>query len=248
MIKRKRYFWLMAVWLCFFWSFSYGAAGQAWDDVDVSETPAPYREIIQKANSMILNGVDDGGSVEDGYYALSELGFYLNQAELLDQVGYAVQDLSGDGIPELIIGEITRPDMPDSDSNLIYALYTLDADDQARLVFEGWYRNAYRYVGDGRFMYLGAGGAASSMFGMCGLSRDGKDLIWSDYYFTIPREGNYEIIDYYYNTSGKSDTQGSQRLDISEDAFWQISDRLQDEAILIELAPFRISAATASRN
>ena len=74
---------------------------------------------------------------------------------------------------------------------------------------------------------------------MCGLSRDGKDLIWSDYYFTIPREGNYEIIDYYYNTSGKSETQGSQRLDISEDAFWQISDRLQDEAILIELAPFR---------
>ena len=95
----------MAVWLCFFWSFSYGAAGQAWDDVDVSETPAPYREIIQKANSMILNGVDDGGSVEDGYYALSELGFYLNQAELLDQVGYAVQDLSGDGVPELIIGD-----------------------------------------------------------------------------------------------------------------------------------------------
>ena len=85
---------------------------------------------------MILNGVDDGGSVEDGYYALSELGFYLNQAELLDQVGYAVQDLSGDGVPELIIGEITRPDMPDSDSNLVYALYTLDADDQARLVFE----------------------------------------------------------------------------------------------------------------
>ena len=112
MIKRKRYFWLMAVWLCLFCFSSYGAAGQAWDDVDVSETPAPYREIIQKANSMILNGVDDGESVEDGYYALSELGFYLNQAELLDQVGYAVQDLSGDGIPELIIGEITRPDMP----------------------------------------------------------------------------------------------------------------------------------------
>ncbi len=239
MIKRKRYFWLMAVWLCLFCFSSYGAAGQAWDDVDVSETPAPYREIIQKANSMILNGVDDGGSVEDGYYALSELGFYLNQAELLDQVGYAVQDLSGDGVPELIIGEITRPDMPDSDSNLIYALYTLDADDQARVVFEGWYRNAYRYAGDGRFMYLGAGGAASSMFGMCGLTQDGKKLIWSDYYFTIPREGDYEIIDYYYNTSGKSETQGSQRLDISEDAFWQISDRLQDEAILIELAPFR---------
>ena len=239
MIKRKRYFWLMAVWLCLFCFSSYGAAGQAWDDVDVSETPAPYREIIQKANSMILNGADDAESVEDGYYALSELGFYLNQAELLDQVGYAVQDLSGDGVPELILGEIIRSDMPGPDSNMIYALYTLDADDQARLVFEGWYRNAYRYAGDGRFMYLGAGGAASSMFGMCGLSRDGKDLIWSDYYFTIPREGNYEIIDYYYNTSGKSETQGSQRLDISEDAFWQISDRLQDEAILIELAPFR---------
>ena len=52
MIKRKRYFWLMAVWLCLFCFSSYGAAGQAWDDVDVSETPAPYREIIQKANSM----------------------------------------------------------------------------------------------------------------------------------------------------------------------------------------------------
>ena len=50
------------------------------------------------------------------------------------------------------------------------ALYTL-VDGKPELVFEGWYRNSYVYMGDGHFYYYGANSAAENGQGVFYLTK-----------------------------------------------------------------------------
>ena len=72
----------------------------------------------------------------------------------LENIGYAIIDIDGDGIEELLIGVMVEDEFY---SNMIFELYTLDDKGVHRLVFDSSERNRYYYAGENRFANLGSG-------------------------------------------------------------------------------------------
>lgn len=107
----------------------------------------------------------------------------------LNYYGYIIQDFSGDGIPELIIAS------KDSSQNVL-TLYTL-VNNQPVNVFYGWSRSCNYYAGGSTFIYNGSGGAAYSSTGLFSLSKDGRQAVYSEYYYTEPGSSLSDIGTYF---------------------------------------------------
>ena len=71
----------------------------------------------------------------------------------LENLGYAIADIDGDGVPELLIGTIHGDEFYDK---MIFSLYTLDENGVNKQVFDGTERNRYYYAGENRFANLGS--------------------------------------------------------------------------------------------
>lgn len=126
------------------------------------------------------------------------------------EMGYLIEDLSGDGIPELAVGGLY---------GMINALYTL-VDGKPELVFEGWYRSSYVYMGDGHFYYYGDNSAAENGQGVFYLTKDGTELKCESFLFTgLNRDGD---IDVYYNETGSWDPAESEKSDMTAEEFWAL--------------------------
>lgn len=74
----------------------------------------------------------------------------------LEELGYAIADLDGDGAAELLVGFCGEHD---DFRNMIFSLYVLNAeqDNAPLLVLDSNERNLYYYAGDNRFANVGAG-------------------------------------------------------------------------------------------
>ena len=77
----------------------------------------------------------------------------------LENLGYAIADIDGDGVPELLIGSIHGDEFYDK---MIFSLYTLDENGVNKLVFDGTERNRYYYAGENRFANLGSSASNDS--------------------------------------------------------------------------------------
>lgn len=147
--------------------------------------------------------------------------------------GYLVQDINGNGTPELMVGEDSDTD----EGNLIYTLYTC-ADDRPVHVFESFARSSYTWLGDGKFFYFGSSGAANSGFGVFFLPPEGTELECENFWFSDIKPGTEDEIAYYNNQSGSWKADESEELDISQDEFWDIEEELRGSTQKIELTQF----------
>lgn len=126
------------------------------------------------------------------------------------EMGYLIEDLSGDGIPELAVGGLY---------GMTNALYTL-VDGKPKLIFEGWYRNSYIYMGDGHFYYYGDNSAAENGQGVFYLTKDGTELECESFLFTgLNSDGNHVV---YYNETGSWDPLESEKSDMTAEEFWAL--------------------------
>ena len=126
------------------------------------------------------------------------------------EMGYLIEDLSGDGIPELAVGGL---------NGMTNALYTL-VDGKPELVFEGWYRSSYVYMGDGHFYYYGANSAAENGQGVFYLTKDGTELECESFLFTgLNSDGDLDV---YYNETGSWDPAESEKSDMTAEDFWAL--------------------------
>ena len=201
------------------------------------EKEAPdYTKVYSRVLEAHLRLIKNGGEEEfEGSTGAWEAVAGLGTEEALNCIGYTIEDISGDGIPELLVGEISEE--ADSFGTMIYALYNC-AKGVPECTFEGWYRNAYYWMGDGNFAYSGSGDAAYSMFGMTALSEDGSALEWQEYYFTHEKDENFEEIGFYYNMTGETDPAASEELDISLDEFWDLEAQILEKRQWLQLTSF----------
>ena len=126
------------------------------------------------------------------------------------EMGYLIEDLSGDGIPELAVGEC---------SGMTNALYTL-VDGKPELVFEGWYRSSYVYMGDGYFYYYGSNSASESGQGVFHLTKNGTGLECESFLFTgLNSDGDLEV---YCNETGSWNPAESEKADMTAEDFWAL--------------------------
>ena len=126
------------------------------------------------------------------------------------EMGYLIEDLSGDGIPELAVGGL---------NGMTNALYTL-VDGKPELVFEGWYRSSYVYMGDGYFYYYGSNSASESGQGVFHLTKNGTGLECESFLFTgLNSDGDLEV---YCNETGSWNPAESEKADMTAEDFWAL--------------------------
>ena len=199
-----------------------------------------YLEIYEPVLSSYYNNIKTGygqeETVPEGHTGLAEAFNAYENDNMTDVIGYAVTDLSGDDMPELVVGEVYDEDF-NSGYNILYAIYTC-AGNEPVLTAECFARNQFNNLGEGRFSYYGSAGAANTAFGTCAIKEDGTGFIWEDFYFTDYDKDSPDVINYYHNTTGEWNGDLSEKLDIEDEEFWMISDELSSGVVPFELEPF----------
>ena len=194
-------------------------------DADKLETPEPdgallaaYEAILERSVEVLASGGDI--EIKDGETGLLEACYGGTG------VGYAIEDLNADGVPELILGP--------ADGSSIYALYTGSGSEPV-LLLEGWARNYWQYLGGGRFYVFGAGGVSYNMVGTFVLPRDGQELACEDFYFTYELDESFEEFSVFHNTEGLWDTSVSEQLDMTYDDLWALDEEWSAQAQPLDL-------------
>ena len=195
-------------------------------EAEKPKTPEPDGALLAAYEAILERSVEvlaSGGDIEIGD---GEMGLLEAAYQDADGVGYAIEDLNADGVPELILGP--------ADGNSIYALYTGNGSEPV-LLLEGWARNYWQYLGGGRFYVSGSGGVAYNMVGTFALSRDGRELVCEDFYFTYELDENFEEFGVFHNTEGLWDTSVSELLDMTYDDLWALDAQWSAQAQPLKL-------------
>ena len=137
----------------------------------------------------------------------------------LTALGYAVEDLSGDGVPELVIGFL-----PDH-SIFQYAVYTL-VDGRPQVVFEDE-EGSLGYLGNGSFHYVASLPTGMGL-GTVSLSNDGAQILWEDFYFTLDDIFGGGAVTIYHNTTGSLDPAESELTDWTMEYFYAWEPEYED--------------------
>lgn len=210
---------------------------------EVTEDAVPdYEGTLDRYYKLIASGAEDYDP-DNGETGVFEVVMGMGSEDALDHIGYAILDISGDGVPELLIGAIEDVSAPNQTGSETFAVYH-QVNGETSLTFDGWGRNGYRYLGEGKFLYQGSSGAMYSIFGTYTISPDGSSLSNDDYYFTYEKDETFEEIGFYHNTIGEMDKAVSKELDMTAEEFWQMEEALMDQVQGIELTHFRIFEET----
>lgn len=114
-----------------------------------------YEELISELTA-IMKGQDSGKlTVEEDY---SVMFSWLTGQPASVNLGYTLLDVDGNGIQELLVGEIYgEPEQ----GTVLYDMYTI-RDGKILHVFDGWDRNRYYLLTNGNFINQGSSGAMQS--------------------------------------------------------------------------------------
>ena len=206
------------------------------DNEDTVDYEALYKPVLDEFFGLASGEYDENNIPEGGTALLEGNGWSGSNAMLWDS-GYMIDDLSGDGVPELLIGSTAGEEYEVAAGTMIYALFTA-ADGQAKLTLEGAYRNAYCILEDGSIFNQGSGGAAYHIFGLYNLSEDGTALTCRDCWFTHEKDGNFEDIRCWHNTVGEMDPAVSEELSMPLDEFWEMEEKLAKQRKVLDLTTF----------
>jgi len=128
--------------------------------------PAAYAELLARYAEAI-NGQWGGEDLSNNGMSIMLWNCYGGMP--LENIGYLVDDLDGDGRQELAIG-VTEVFIDEFYSKLVFDLYTLAPDGSAQQLFSSIERDRYYYAGGSRFAHTGSSGAAESFEGTATLS------------------------------------------------------------------------------
>lgn len=194
-----------------------------------------YREVLDDFYEFIFEADSDEEELY-GSIGVSEVLHLNERIDTLKRVGYAFEDLTGDGIPELLIGAID-PDSSERRGSEIYCACSC-TDGTPRGLLQGWARSSYQLMDDGSFFYRGSGGAMYGGFGKFTLNEDASELVCDDFYFFEPDGETYDGFVFYHNTSGIWDMSVSDVMELDDDAFWALADGMEDHVSSVVFTPF----------
>lgn len=204
-------------------------AGQ---EIDYKELYLPVLEKYCALIDEVISNEDGFASFDDGEMGVWETANAIGE-EAYDIIGYALKDISGDEVPELIIGIFDKNEYAHT-KNDIFAVYTVK-DGETFYVLEGRSRNSYSLMEDNALYYYGSSGAAYSAAGEFYLSEDGTEVLCKEFYFTDTDDNNDVFL--YRNTTGEWDSEKSELMDEEADKLWEKSEELALKTIKMDFLP-----------
>lgn len=202
-----------------------------------AENPAyedTYAPILDNTLSLILDGTQ-AHPLQARETGIAEALSGYSPTFSLEKIGYTLQDLTGDAIPELILGSIDSWDGDTAVGRELYAVYTCQNGTPV-LLLEGWARNRYSMLRDGSILNSGSAGAMYSIFGTYQLTQNGLECL--DYFFTFEKDETFEEIGTYHNCTGEWDKTVSEEMDMPIDAFWRLYEDAEQQIFSLPLTPF----------
>lgn len=203
-------------------------------ETEAPTEPAPdyeslYTEILDYFYYFLEREADDGpfpGSIGVAE-AADSLGY-----DRFAGLGCSIRDLSGDGIPELVVGEIVN-----GTCAAPIALYRCTGG-YAESVFEGWSRRVWTPLADGTWYYYGSSGAMYTAAAHFALEPD-CSLRCLDYYFSeVPQDGDADSLTIMHNQAGELNSSISEATDLSYDDYLALQSDWQSQGITLDLTPF----------
>ena len=212
-------------------------------DSETTEDDAPidYAELYKPLTDeyyKIYSGDIDAENLPDGGYGVMEAVGSANMTGTLPDVGYLIHDLSGDGIPELIIGTVPTGEASQHVGTMIFALYMIE-DGEPKFVTGSTYRLSHHVLDDGSLFYQGSGSAAHSAYGVFDLSSDGGELTCRDYWFRFELDGDMYDLRIWHNTVGEMDVSVSELLDMTNDEFSAKRDGFIEREVALPVVHFK---------
>lgn len=134
------------------------------ETVPVTEAPTEPAQTEAPTEVPVVTAKPLYGEILDGYFdALLQgfgpqeymdrgLNYLVGMVGDVDKVGYAMDDVDGDGVSELMVGSV--------DEGLIYAMYTVK-DGQETQIIDAMERSTYQLTSDGLILNRGSNSAAS---------------------------------------------------------------------------------------
>ncbi len=176
-------------------SIGWKAEGIGWYALKEGQ-PISYEEIYRPILDEAKKIVNSQGKIQ--YFEYREDLFGIVDAlrsygSSMDDFGYAIQDVSGDDIPELAIIHTQYGEK-------ILSLYTL-VNNEPSNIFYGWVRSRYYYAGGSSFINEGSSGALNNAIGLFSLSKDGRTITYNEFYYTEPSSSG-QSVNTYFNTTG----------------------------------------------
>lgn len=193
--------------------------------------PEAYRNKIDEIDDYIHRRMEEGRIWEDDecftyeeYSALNEPLTGKKSAECaLFHFGYALHDIDGNGVDELIFAYDAG--YGGSDISLIYTMQN----EKAVWLIGVWSRCRVTLGEDGFIYNMGSSGAADSIYAVYAIEEDESSLKVRDYYFS----GGWDDENWYHNTTGNNDKAESEILR-GEEA-WEQFDEEFDQKTNINL-------------
>lgn len=190
-----------------------------------------YRALLSEAKQSIGAGAEGSAAIEGIVSAAAGKA----PEEALQALGYAITDVSGDSIPELIIGAVEKNRHTSVVGNELYAVYTY-ADGGARMIFSGNARNPYYMRQYGDFIHEGAEGAGCSFFGIYMLDSTATKVTCIDFTFTsYEADGVTQAV--YFNESSVCDVAASTRSCLTVDEYRDMVSEQEGVTQMVALTP-----------
>ncbi len=188
--------------------------------------PEAYRSKIDEIDDYIHRRTEEGWMWEDDesftyeeYSALDEPLIGKKSAECaLFHFGYALYDIDGNGVDELIFAY--DAEYGGSNISLIYTMQN----EKAVWLISGWSRCRVTFGEDGFIYNMGSSGAADSIYAVYAIGEDESSLKVRKYYFS----GGLDDENWYYNRTGNNDKAKSEILG-GEDAWEQLYEEFDEK-------------------
>lgn len=206
----------------------------------VAKVPAYERE-YGKLVEGIYNFVNDGNMdkvPQQGMTGIYELRDRMGYVDALNMLGYTLQDINNDKVPELIFAILDNEKQGKGYYGKdIYAIYTF-VDGKIKFVDEGWARSNIKLLANNMLLTCGNSSNTDYVLVLEDLLPNGNKRC-VDMYFTRSKSNNEPGLDVYRNDVGRADVAVSQKTNMTADDFFDMGTEMFGDSVKLELLPLK---------
>jgi hypothetical protein len=177
----------------------------------------------------VISDPESEEDIIDGIYGIQEAILALGDAAA-DTVGYTYHDMNGDGQMELLIGNFEDTGALDV-KNELYGAFTYKGGSPEPL-FEKQKRNTYALTDTGTLYFYGSDGEVYHILAEYQMTEAG--IVCIDFYFSYPKYGDVNNIEYFHNTTGEWDPNVSEKVDMTYEQFEELRKSLAARTVSID--------------